>query len=88
VFHVFYQPIGLLDDTNPFVSARASRAPGYRYISELVASVREAIARGDIQMIDTSNALSDMPGPRYLDVAHYSPEANAMLARAIASHMQ
>ena len=88
VFHVFYQPIGLLDDTNPFVSARASGAPGYRYISELVASVREAIARGDIQMIDTSNALTDMSGPRYLDVAHYSPEANAMLARAIASHMQ
>jgi hypothetical protein len=85
VFHVFYQPIGLLDDTNPFVSARARWAPGYRYISELVASVREAIASGDIQMIDVSNALTDMPGPRYLDVAHYSPEANAVLARTIAN---
>jgi hypothetical protein len=29
-----------------------------------------------------------MPGPRYLDIAHYTPEANAVLARAIAAHMR
>ena len=87
-FHVFYQPIGILDDTNPFVSARARGAPGYRYISELVDVVRAAIARGDIPMTDISNALTNMPGPRYLDVAHYSPAANAMLAQTIANHMR
>jgi hypothetical protein len=86
--HVFYQPNGLLDDTNPFVSARARSAPGYRYISELVAVARAAIARGDIQMTDISDALLDVSGPRYLDVAHYSPEANAQLARTIAGHMR
>ena len=87
-FHVFYQPIGILDDTNPFVYARARGAPGYRYISELVAAVRAAIASGDIPMTDISGALTNMPGPRYLDVAHYSPEANAVLARTIANHMR
>jgi len=29
-----------------------------------------------------------VPGPRYLDTAHYSPEANAALARTIASHVR
>ena len=86
--HVFYQPIGVLDDSNPFVRARARVAPGYRYISELVASARAAMAHGDIAMTDISDALTDMPGPRYLDVAHYSPEANTVLARTIANRMR
>ena len=86
--HAFYQPNGLLDDTNPFVRAQARGAPGYRYISELVASARAAIARGEVPMTDISDALANMPGPRYLDIAHYSPEANAVLARAIAQHMR
>jgi len=86
--HVFYQPIGILDDTNPFVSARARGAPGYRYISELVDVARAAIARGDLPMVDISQALDNVPGPRYLDTAHYSPEANAVLARTIASRIR
>jgi hypothetical protein len=86
--HAFYQPNGLLDDANPFVRAQARGAPGYRYISELVASARAAIARGEVSMIDISDALANMPGPRYLDIAHYSPESNAVLARAIAAHMR
>ena len=86
--HAFYQPNGLLDDTNPFVRAHARGAPSYRYISELVASACAAIARGEMPMNDISDALADMPGPRYLDIAHYSPEANAVLARAIAAHMR
>ena len=85
---MFYQPNGLLDDTNPFVRAHARRAPGYRYISELVASARAAIARGEVPMIDISDVLANVPGPRYLDIAHYSPEANAALARAVAAHMK
>ena len=86
--HAFYQPNGLLDGTNPFVRAQARGAPGYRYISELVASARAAIARGEVPMTDISDALANMPGPRYLDIAHYTPEANAVLARAIAAHMR
>jgi hypothetical protein len=59
-----------IDDTNPFVRARA------------------AILRGDMPMIDISDALANMPGPRYLDIAHCSPQSNAELARAIAKHIQ
>jgi hypothetical protein len=86
--HAFYQPNGLLDETNPFVRPQARAAPGYRYISEMVASTRAAIARGEMPMTDISDALANMPGPRYLDIAHYSPEANVVLARAIAAHMR
>jgi len=86
--HVFYQPNGLLDSTNPFVPAAARTAPGYRYISELAATVRAAIAHGDLAMSDISNALNDMAGQRYLDVAHYTPEANRELARTIARQLR
>ena len=60
--HVFYQPIGILDNTNPFVSARARGAPGYRYISELVDVARAAVASGDLPMVDISQALNHVPG--------------------------
>lgn len=62
------------------------RAPGYRYVAELVDSVRGAISSGDLAMIDISGALLDVSGPRYLDVAHYTPEANQRIA-AIAKRL-
>ena len=85
----FYQPNGLLDNTNPFVSRAtpAGRPAIATSRSWLPARVRRSL-RGEVLMIDISDALADMPGPRYLDIAHYSPEANAVLARSIASHMR
>ncbi len=84
---VFLQPIGLFDDTNLFVPPTARTAPGYRYIAGLFTTVRAAIARGELDMIDVSEALNSLPEPRYLDVAHYTPASNKELARDIAPYV-
>ncbi len=82
---VLFQPIGLLDETNSFVPARSRTGLGYRYVAELAATVKSAIAAGELDMVDISGALDAMDEPRYIDVAHYSPAANQELARVIAS---
>jgi len=85
---VFYQPIGLLDSSNSFVSPLARQAPGYRYLAELNDTVRKAISSGHLQMIDISDALNSLNEVRYIDVAHYTPAANRELARVIATHLR
>jgi len=79
----FYQPIGLLDPDNPFVSDRAREAPGYAYVVEMDHLIREAIASGKLPMIDLSQTLRGISDKKYVDVAHYSPLANEVLAGAI-----
>jgi len=84
---VFYQPIGLFDATNPFVPPAAHTAVGYAYLADLDRAARAAIAGGELAMIDISDALNGLSEPRYLDVAHYTPQASAALARVIAQHI-
>lgn len=83
----FYQPIGLFDETNVFVPPAARSARGYGYLSELDGTVRKAIAERELAMIDISDALDSLKEPRYIDVAHYTPQANRALARVIAQRI-
>jgi lysophospholipase L1-like esterase len=82
---VFLQPIGLFDPTNPFVPAVVKNALGYSYMEEMFAALRAEAQTGTL--VDISSALREMTADRYIDVAHYTPEANAQLARIIASHV-
>ncbi len=82
-FYSFYQPIGLLDPDNPFVGDQARTAAGYAYVHEMDDVIRHNIASGKLPMIDISRALRNIPGPKFIDVAHYSPSANKALAREI-----
>jgi len=79
----FYQPIGLLDPNNPFVGDSARTARGYDYVVDMDKVVREAIATGQLPMIDISQRLRDGEGRNYVDVAHYSPTANKIIADEI-----
>jgi hypothetical protein len=85
--NVFFQPIGILDETNSFLAPQARTAVGYRYIKELVDTVRDAIARGELDMIDISQSLEGFDGPRYIDPVHYTPAAHWALARVIARQL-
>ncbi len=85
--YVFFQPIGLLDPANLFVLPQTRTEPGYRYVQEIVDTVRTAIARGDIDMIDISQVFNDLDEPRYIDAEHYTPAANSVLARVIARYV-
>lgn len=79
----FYQPLGLLDPENPFVGDSARTARGYDYVVDMDKIMRDAIAMGQFPMIDISHILSDGLGRNYVDVAHYSPMANKIIAGEI-----
>lgn len=83
----FYQPIGLLDEDNPFVGNQARAARGYDYVVEMDRVIRDAIASDRLPMIDISTALRNLPNHKYIDVAHYSPAANKVLAHTMLRYM-
>jgi len=85
--HAFYQPIGLLDPDNPFVGDQARAARGYAYVKEMDGVIRQNIASGRLPMTDISQALRNMRGAKFIDVAHYSPMANKALAREILGYV-
>lgn len=80
---VLLQPMGLFDKTNPFVPSAARETSGYGLFGSLRDRVREQIRSGDIGMTDATDVLDSMQQDRYLDVAHYTPNANARLAEFI-----
>lgn len=79
--------MGLFDPANPFVRPSAKTATGYRYMDESFNAVRKEIADGRISMIDLNGALSTLKEDRYLDIAHYTPAANRLLAATIGDHL-
>lgn len=84
---IFYQPLGLFDHANPFVHDMMRDLESYRLLSSIDGAVRAEIASGRLSMIDASEALKNIGGYRYIDVAHYSPVANMELARFIFEKM-
>ena len=82
--HVVYQPIGLLEEHQPF---HREAFLGSK-VQEIYRSVRQrvgqAIRQGRLDMLDCSNCVSGEP-LSYVDAAHYSPRGNQRLARCILS---
>ena len=66
----FYQPIGLFDPANEFVTDKARQTPGYALLASLDAAVRAEIARGGLKMIDLNGVLDPLEKGRYVDVSH------------------
>lgn len=84
---VLLQPMGMFDEENPFVPESIRKRFGYRFLSDARDELRTAINRGELAIIDASDTLANIPSPRYVDVVHYSPAANAELARFIDSRI-
>ena len=82
---IIYQPIGLFDPTNSFVPEEAKKTLGYSYLLNSYQSIKSQIKNNDLNIIDGSSWLNNMNSIRYIDVAHYSPEANKVLADQISS---
>ena len=78
--HAYYQPLGLLDQTNVFVPAAVRTMAEYRFVERLDKEVRAALAARPELAIDLSDSLGSVPAPRYIDIAHYTPAANKALA--------
>lgn len=85
---VFYQPIGLFDPTNEFVTDAARKMPEYAFLASLDEAVHAQIRLGNLNMIDLHDALAPMEHLRYVDLAHYSPAAHRLIAAAIFAHVK
>ena len=86
-FTVFFQPVGLFDQANPFVLPGATNAAGYRYLGEMFGNIRDQIKTGGLPIIDLSDALNGLQEDRYIDVGHYTPASNQRLAKAISQYL-
>lgn len=85
---VVLQPMGFFDRDNRFVPERARKDFGYQHLASLRQLLRDEIAAGRLGMIDGSDWLAGVSGDRYIDIAHYSPQANAELARQIGRRLE
>jgi hypothetical protein len=85
---VFYQPIGLFDPTNEFVTEAARQTPEYAFLASLDEAVHAEIRSGHLPMIDLQDVLAPLPNLRYVDVNHYSPAAHRLIAATIFAHLK
>jgi hypothetical protein len=85
---VFYQPIGLFDPTDEFVTDAARQTPEYAFLASLDDAVHAEIRAGRLGMIDLHDVLDPLGHLRYVDVSHYSPAAHRLIAGAISAHVK
>jgi hypothetical protein len=84
---VVFQPIGLFDAKNPFVTTASRETKGYKYLEMLQNDIRQKIQTRKLNMIDGSDWLKILKSDRYVDVAHYSPESNKLLAEKLYTYI-
>jgi hypothetical protein len=85
---VFYQPIGLFDPTDEFVTDATRQMPEYAFLASLDDAVHAEIRAGHLGMIDLRDTLDPLEHLRYVDVSHYSPAAHREIAAAIFAHVK
>jgi hypothetical protein len=85
---VFYQPIGLFDPADEFVTDVTRRTPEYAFLASLDDAVHAEIRAGRLGMIDLHDTLAPLEHLRYVDVSHYSPAAHRLIAAAIFAHVK
>jgi hypothetical protein len=79
-----YQPIGLLDGNNPFLTAKFHSSNYFKVYDAVDAATRMKIVNGELDMLDCSQSLADVPpGTGYVDATHFSPAGNKALALCI-----
>jgi hypothetical protein len=84
---IVLQPMGLFDAENPFVTSVARESRGYKYLEVLQNDLRKKIHSEKLHMVDGSDWLRDLKSDKYVDVAHYSPEANKLLAQKLSAYL-
>lgn len=84
-FTVYYQPLGVLTNNNPFWKNKfkSKTTPLYTNFNYVVPRVREKLtASGLARFIDISDVHDRCPDC-YVDLTHYNPELNRIIAETI-----
>lgn len=82
--HFIYQPIGLLENNQPFLTQKFSESDYFAIYQAVDSKIRIAINEGDLMMEDCSRAISKSGvETSYVDATHYSPRGNRLVAECI-----
>ncbi len=84
-FTVYYQPIGILSTVNPFWidSATIFKSPLFVNFNYMVPKIREKIKHWNFPSFIDISDVDDSCGNCYVDLTHYSPELNRIIAETI-----
>jgi len=89
-FEIYYQPQGVLSESNPFWrnQAASKQTPLYRNFEFIIPKIQEQIAAWNYpEFIDITGVLDSCPSC-FVDLTHYNPELNMLVAKAILSKNQ
>ena len=82
--HFIYQPIGLLHDNQPFLTAKFLESNDLSIYKAVDSRVRNEIMAGHLAMEDCSRSIADAGIENaYVDPAHYSPHGSSIVAVCI-----
>ncbi len=83
-YYMFFQPIGLLDENNPFIKFEDfKKTETYAFTVTTQEVLRENIKNGNLKMYDVSQIFEDKKGHNYVDSTHYSPKGNKIIAETV-----
>lgn len=77
------QPIGPAEPENPFVLPAYRGSAMLSLYSTFLESARQAIREGRLPALDCSAVLDSTIAQSYVDLSHYSPQGNRLLAECI-----
>ena len=87
--HFIYQPIGLLEKKQAFLSDEFSQSDYLSIYRTVDARIRGEIKSGDLPMLDCSRSIADYGvGNAYVDATHYSPAGHRVLAACIIAQIK
>ncbi|MGE5456751.1 MAG: hypothetical protein ACM3RX_00185, partial [Methanococcaceae archaeon] len=87
-FTIYYQPIGVLSPNNPFWKdlKTSKETPLYRNSIYIIPKIKKSFIQSDYPNFIDLTSLQDSCIGCYVDLTHYSPRLNEMIARMITEY--
>jgi hypothetical protein len=84
-YSVYFQPIGIISPENPFWKdeLNGNKAPLFRNLHYLVPKLKSGIAQWNLPSFYDISDVHDRCPACYVDLTHYNPQLNKMVAEAI-----
>lgn len=89
-FSIYYQPIGILEKGNPFWkdTLTTNTAPLFVNFNYIVPKIKEIIHQWQLSSFYDISSVDDSCSKCYVDLTHYNPRLNRMMAVAILNTQQ
>ncbi|MCO5264600.1 MAG: hypothetical protein M9948_01770 [Lentimicrobium sp.] len=87
---VFYQPLGVLSDNNPFWKNHAARkeTPLFRNFNAVAPVIQSYISEGRYDLFYDISDVQRICPDCYVDLTHYNPQLNKLIADSIYQKLQ